>query len=147
MHLTLKFLGEVDEDRIPAIQTLMSETAVASPAFALTFKGTGVFPPQARTPRVLWIGTEEQPAILGLAERLAAALERVGFEREERPFRPHLTLGRVRHGSGIHDAVAELEKNRDTPFGEMTVRRITLFRSILKPTGAEYSILGESALP
>jgi 2'-5' RNA ligase len=96
---------------------------------------------------VLWIGTEEQPEILGLAERLAAALERAGFEREERPFRPHLTLGRVRHGAGIHDAVAELEKNRDMAFGEMTVRRITLFRSILKPTGAEYSILGESALP
>ena len=147
MHLTLKFLGEVEEARIPSIQVHMNEAAAASPAFSLKFRGTGAFPPQAKTPRVLWIGTEEQPAIMSLAERLAAVMEESGFEREDRPFRPHLTLGRVRHGQGIHDAVAELEKHRETVFGEMTVRRITLFRSVLKPTGAEYSVLGESPLP
>ena len=146
MHLTLKFLGEIDEDRIPPIRTLMDEMTAASPAFSLKFKGTGVFPPQARTPRVLWIGTEEQPAVFALAEKLVSSLERLGFAREERPFRPHLTLGRIRHGSGIQEAVLELEKNRETAFGEMVVTRITLFQSVLKPTGAEYSSLGESFL-
>jgi len=146
MHLTLKFLGEVEDERIPSVLTLMNEAAAAVPAFALKFKGTGTFPPQARTPRVLWVGTEEQPAVAGLAERLAAGLERLGFEREERPFRPHLTLGRVRRGYGIQEAVAELEKNRETEFGVTSVTRITLFKSVLKPTGAEYSVLGESPL-
>lgn len=146
MHLTLKFMGEIEEERIPPIRTIMNGAAAAVPAFSLKFKGTGVFPPQARTPRVLWIGTEEQPAVFDLTERLVSGLEPLGFAREERPFRPHLTLGRVRHGSGIQDAVAELEKNRETAFGEMTVTRITLFKSVLKPAGAEYSILEEGVL-
>ena len=146
MHLTLKFLGEVDEGRVPIVQTLMNDVAAASPAFPLKLKGTGFFPPQAKVPRVLWIGTEEQPAILNLEEKLVSGLERLGFAREDRPFRPHLTLGRVRHASGLGEAIAELEKNRETAFGEMVVTRITLFKSVLKSTGAEYSVLGEGPL-
>lgn len=146
MHLTLKFLGEIDEGQVLLIKTLMNDVAAASAAFPLKLRGTGFFPPQAKLPRVLWIGTEEQPAILNLEENLVSGLERLGFAREERPFHPHLTLGRVKHASGLREALAELEKNRETAFGEMVVDRIILFNSVLKPTGAEYSVLGESPL-
>ena len=146
MHLTLKFLGEIDESQVSLITRLMNDIGAASAAFPLKLKGTGFFPPQAKIPRVLWIGMEEQPAILDLVENLVSGLERLGFAREERPFHPHLTLGRIKHASGLQEAIAEMEKNRETAFGEMVVDKIILFKSILKPTGAEYSILGESPL-
>jgi len=73
-------------------------------------------------------------------------MERIGFTREQRKFHPHLTLGRVKFPSGLSETLRELEQQRDNDLGEMLVRKITFFQSILKPTGAEYAVVSEERL-
>lgn len=137
MHLTLKFLGEVGEDRVPAVEGGLRRAAAASSSFPLVLQGTGTFP-EGRSPRVIWAGFKEEPALLALQTAVEDGLEREGFPREGRAFHPHLTLGRVKSPSGIQKAIFELEKYRGFLFGEMTARKLTLFESVLKPQGAEY---------
>jgi len=146
MHITLKFLGEIDEPRAARVVEAMKAAASAIPAFGLSIRGTGAFPPVPRPPRVLWIGTDEPAAFLDLQTRLESALEALGFEPESRPFHPHLTIGRVKNPSVLGEAKAELERVKDAEFGEMTVRKITLFQSTLRPEGAVYSVIAEGAL-
>jgi 2'-5' RNA ligase len=146
LHITLKFLGEIDEAQAARVEEVMKAAAAAVPAFALRVRGTGAFPPPPRSPRVLWVGTDEPAAVLDLQVRLEAGLESLGFDRESRPFHPHLTLGRVKSTSGLRDAAAELERVKEAEFGEMTVRKITLYQSTLRPDGALYSVLAEGSL-
>jgi len=146
MHITLKFLGEIDEDQAVRAKDCVMSVAGTVAAFPLKIRGTGFFPPNARNPRVLWIGTSVEPVLHELQGELESRLAALGLPREERAFHPHLTLGRVKSPGGLHDVVAELNRNAHTEFGEMTVRKITLFKSTLKPTGAEYSILEEGRL-
>jgi 2'-5' RNA ligase len=146
LHITLKFLGEIDEAWVVRVEKAMTAAAAAVPAFALHVRGTGAFPPPPRPPRVLWVGTDEPSAVIDLQAKLEAGLESLGFDPESRPFHPHLTLGRVKSASGLRDAVAELERLQEAEFGEMTVRKITLYQSTLRPDGAVYSVLAEGAL-
>ena len=144
MHLTLKFLGEIDEVRSAQIMDLMKDIAGVTRPFSLEMKGTGFFPAESRHPRVLWIGTTGQPVLAELQERFESGLEKIGFDREVRPFHPHLTLGRIKGPVALAEISAELKKHEAAAFGEMTVDKVTLFKSELKPTGAEYSVLKES---
>jgi 2'-5' RNA ligase len=145
MHLTLKFLGEVGTDAMPAVETVLNVAASSHPAFPLSLHGTGIFP-GPKSPRVLWVGVKEEPALMGLQEDIDQGLEMEGYPREARAFHPHLTLGRVKSPARIKEALLELEKYQDASFGEMTVRKVALFESILKPQGAEYRVAGEFAL-
>jgi 2'-5' RNA ligase len=145
MHLTLKFLGEVSPDAMPAVETVLKVAASSHPPFPLALHGTGVFPGSKR-PRVLWVGVKELPVLMRLQEDIDQGLEKEGYPKEARAFHPHLTLGRVKSPARVNEAVCELEKYRDLSFGEMTVRKLALFESILKPQGAEYRVAGEFAL-
>lgn len=146
MHLTLKFLGEVGQDKLPAVENVLKEAAAASSRFPLVLMGTGTFP-GGKSPRVIWAGFKEDPALLSLQKAVEDGLEREGFPREEREFHPHMTLGRVKSPSRVREALVELEKYRETSFGEMTARKVTLFESVLKPQGAEYRAVSEFELP
>jgi len=143
LHLTLKFLGEIDEIQATQIKDLMKDIAGTTKPFPMEMKGTGFFPPASRHPRVLWIGTTEQPLLAELQERFEDGLEKIGFSREDRPFHPHLTLGRIKGPFALAEIIAELKKQEAAAFGEMIVNKVALFQSVLKPTGAEYSILEE----
>ena len=96
MHLTLKFLGEIDEDQAVNIAEILKNVCSISSSFPLSLRGTGFFPANARNPRVLWIGIIEEPALMNLQACLESELERLGFPKEERPFHPHLTIGRIK---------------------------------------------------
>jgi 2'-5' RNA ligase len=146
MHLTLKFLGEIDEDQAVNIAEILKNVCSISSSFPLSLRGTGFFPANARNPRVLWIGIIEEPALMNLQACLESKLERLGFPKEERPFHPHLTLGRVKSSLNLGEVMAELEKRKDADFGDMAVKKITFFKSTLKPSGAEYSHLAEGEL-
>jgi 2'-5' RNA ligase len=146
MHITLKFLGDIDEDQAVPVKDGLTTVAGTFAAFSLKIRGTGFFPLNARHPRVLWVGTSVEPVLNELQKEMESRLAALGFPREERAFHPHLTLGRVKAPGGLHDIVTEFNRNAHTEFGEMTVRKITLFKSTLKPTGAEYSILEEGRL-
>ncbi len=145
LHLTLKFLGEVGAEAMPAVENVLRTAASGHRPFPLVLSGTGTFPGGKR-PRVLWVGVREEPDLMGLQEDIDAGLEKEGYPREARAFHPHLTLGRVKGPSYIEEAVRELGKKRDTVFGEMTVRKVAMFESVLKPQGAEYRVAEEFEL-
>jgi len=146
MHLTLKFLGEIEDAQVSPIKNITGSVSKKYPRFPLTVRGTGFFPANPKYLRVLWVGVEEQPALMGLQRELESELEKLGFAREKRAFHPHLTLGRVRTPSNLSEILEELETNKIAAFGAMTVQKITFFQSQLKPSGAEYTALSESEL-
>ena len=146
MHLTLKFLGEIDPRTVPSVEEEIRRASALSRRFPLVLEGTGCFP-GGRRPRVLWIGIREEPALGDLHKRLDEGLARLGFVQEERPFHAHLTIGRVKGPGGLSGVLGELEKSRTALFGTMAVEKVTLFQSILRPAGAEYRVVTEFDLP
>lgn len=146
MHLTLKFLGEVSENQIPEIQTVLDRLAKDYSRFQLSLKGTGTFPPAARIPRVVWVGIEKNDALQNIQARVENELHKIRFPKEKRKYHPHLTLGRVKGSQNLQTVMETLNQHKEEEFGKMTVNKLTLFKSTLKPTGAEYTILAESYL-
>jgi 2'-5' RNA ligase len=145
MHLTLKFLGPIDDGQALRVKDIMVRAAGRHHAFPLKLEGTGAFPGEG-SPRVLWVGIAAADELAALQADLDTALEAEGFEREKRDFRPHLTLGRVKGPDRLPRAMAELAKRRDESFGSMVATRITLFESLLHPEGAEYRTVLEVPL-
>jgi 2'-5' RNA ligase len=141
VHLTLKFLGDVPRTRIDAIRDRVARAARDAAPFALQARGAGVFPGLHR-PRVLWLGVIGQTDSLAvLAEKTDAALATLGFPKEKRSFRGHLTIGRFKgrvNPQQLREGIAALTEVASEAF---PVRRVVVFRSVLKPTGAEYSPL------
>jgi RNA 2',3'-cyclic 3'-phosphodiesterase len=141
IHLTLKFLGDVDPERTEGIASKAEACVKAIGTFFIGVKGCGGFP-NPRNPRVIWIGVEEPSGLLKeLQARLEQGMEEMGFTREGRGYTPHLTVGRLRSGKGKGEVAQALEAMRDSNLGSMEVREVCLFRSLLKPTGAEYTKL------
>lgn len=145
LHLTLKFLGEVDEEGVDLVKGVLEKVAGSHPAFPLGFAGTGAFPDE-RNPRVLWVGFAAEPTLMALQADLDRELEAEGFAREARAFHPHLTLGRVKGPVRVRNAVLELGKEQPERLGGMTVRKIAIFESRLSPEGAEYHEIAEFGL-
>jgi len=145
VHLTIKFLGDVEENTIPALAAAASEAIAGNRALPLRIAGTGVFPSPSR-PRVVWLGLGGDLAGL---ERLRRDVETVaagfGFAPENRPFKPHLTLGRVRSERGRTELLAGLEKLDPGPV-EFTAGEVILFKSDLRPSGAVYTALHRMTL-
>jgi 2'-5' RNA ligase len=140
LHLTLKFLGRVDDARIPEIERSLQAGLAALPRFTVSCRGLGVFP-AIRRPRILWAGLEGG-ALAQLAAAAEQALEPLGFPREEREFKPHLTIGRWRETARGGDALrGELERWRHHDFGASAVDEAVLFQSVLNPRGAVYTAL------
>ncbi len=144
LHFTLAFLGEQPEGAVDRASEA-AQAAIALPQFELAISGRSAFPGMSR-PRVLWLGAGEGAAPLrALAEKLCAGLRERGFALEDRPFRAHLTLGRVRQ-RGDRDARRALEA---IPAGELArfeVRELALMQSILGPSGAKHIELRSFAL-
>jgi len=140
IHLTLRFLGDVDEGkRAPLVAALK---AVRGQAFEAAVRGIGFFP-NPRRPRVVWAGVEEPTGRLAALQRgVEEAVVRLGFEPEERgEFHPHLTLGRLgdpKRTGRLGEAAQAMEKRE---FGAFRVPAFQLFRSELRPDGARYSVL------
>jgi 2'-5' RNA ligase len=141
MHLTLKFLGQVPEDRLPEVREAVEAVATATPRIRLACAGLGFFPGPSR-PRVVWAGiTEGVGALKVLAAVLEAALEPLGFPPEGRPFRGHVTLGRVRSPRAGSSLARAMSDTGDTSFGAWTASQVVLYRSHLRPTGSIYEPL------
>jgi len=122
-HLTLKFLGDVSGDRVPELESAMRDAAPGPALTALIPLGLGGAPSLAR-PRVLWIDVEQSPALMQLQSRLDSGLSDLGFRSEPRPFRPHITLGRIQSGRAIRptdvDALRSLAAELDFGIGVVT---------------------------
>jgi len=144
LHLTLTFLGEVDEARGPAIVDALTER-LAVPVFTIAFGGVGLFPPDG-PPRVVWLGVARGARETIEVEReVAGRLDRIGLAREARPFRPHLTLGRWRTSSPA-DRRRLLAGAGAGEIVSMPVPFVTLYQSRLSPDGPTHTPLVRAAL-
>jgi RNA 2',3'-cyclic 3'-phosphodiesterase len=141
MHLTLAFLGEVREERMAALRDTLAATVTPRPPLALMASGLGGFP-SARRPRVVWAGiVGEGEALRRTAAAVASALVPLGFPAEERPFRGHVTLARVRSPRGLQPLGNAIAAGVHADFGRWTAREVVLYRSHLRPSGAVYEPL------
>ena len=144
-HLTLKFLGDVDEAKVAPIAAALERELYPFSCFTINAKGLGVFPDLKR-PRILWVGLVggELNALASTAEK---ALVPFGFAAEKKTFTPHLTIGRWRQFNGSPKELGdEIEKWRGHDFGRSNVDEVILFQSVLKPEGAVYRPLKVVAL-
>jgi 2'-5' RNA ligase len=144
MHLTLLFLGEVPEPRAPALVDAMN-TAVDLAAFDLAFSGTGMFPMRG-APRVLWIGVAEgASSLVRLQSAIAARVRELGIAFDDRPFHPHLTIGRWRESrSSVRAAFAAATRRAE--IARIVVGGATLYRSHLSSSGATHVPLARANL-
>jgi RNA 2',3'-cyclic 3'-phosphodiesterase len=140
IHLTLKFLGEIDPAMLPNVVEALTASVELEPALSLRLRGVGGFP-NLRNPRVIWCGIEENiEQMVRLQEKVENSCCSLGFDREERPFRPHLTLARAnshRNIQGLADCIKTVSELQS----EFSADHINICRSTLTPRGAIYDIL------
>lgn len=144
IHLTLKFLGDIPRSQVDAVAQAMASAVSGMAPFSFTVEGRGCFP-NFRRPTVIWVAVKEKSGALArLHKAVEEACASLGYPPEERPFRPHLTLGRVPREAGParQEAVgAAVEQTEVGLLGTVDVRAIHLMRSDLQPGGAVYSEL------
>ncbi len=147
IHLTLKFLGDIEEHRVLEISNVLEVVAQEHRAFDLTLQGVGAFPRLA-SPRVLWVGLKPSDELTRIHRELDKALARIGFTPEKRAFRGHLTLARL-NGEHWDESLRRffLESDRISDGLTFSAHQLVLFRSELKPGGAVYSPLHICRLP
>lgn len=141
IHLTLKFLGNVSDERVPEIASAVDQAVLGAEPFEMSLVGFGAFP-ALRRPQVVWVGVEANAVLQGLQERIETGLAELRFPRETRAFHPHLTLGRARKRStvgqfkGLGDLLQGL-RYRDASI----VDAVDLMCSRLQPGGAVYDVV------
>lgn len=144
VHLTLKFFGNVRKDKLPLISAAAARVTTEAP-FSIHIGGTGVFPKPNR-PQVLWIGVEDPSGRLSeLQRRLEEECAKEGFAKEDRAYRPHLTIARLRHPEGARQLAETHLRTKFTPI-EISVTELVLFRSELGPKGSRYTVISRQSL-
>jgi RNA 2',3'-cyclic 3'-phosphodiesterase len=145
IHLTLAFIGDTEEKRIRVLSSMLKERCAGFGEFDFNLTGTGVFK-NLRDPRVLWAGIQSAERLIQLNNIIAEGLKLDGFEIEERQFKPHLTLGRIKSVKNIENLKTMLERYKDNQFQIVHVNEVILFESILVQTGPLYKPLGKYLL-
>ena len=141
MHLTLKFLGEIEEERLKEIGTALSLSVIGIKPFSLDVSGIGTFP-DIRRPRVIWIGLKEDGNnMIELQRNVEKELEKLGFAAEKRGFTPHITLGRIRSPKNIERLLNLVDEEKAIDLDGFEVTNIHLMQSELRPAGAIYTEL------
>jgi 2'-5' RNA ligase len=147
LHVTLLFLGEVNDREVPAMCTAVAEVCTQHAPFPMTVETVGCFP-NPRRPRVVWVGTGEGAAELtALHDALEGLLLALGcYRREERQYTPHVTLGRVKSDHPTDKLAAGLAKYAKWQGGQIAVREILVLSSELTPQGPVYTVLSRAKL-
>ena len=134
LHLTLKFIGDVEEADLPDVVEAVRRAAAPRPPFSFETRGTGAFP-SPRRPRVIWVGVAPNDALFDLQGDVERELAGVGVPREERRWSPHLTVGRIRDTESAPDLSGALASLR-APEESVSVTEVLVMRSRLAPSGA-----------
>lgn len=143
LHFTLKFLGGITPPQLAGVVAAAREVAARTQRFSITLAGLGAFP-SARRPRVVWAGVSSgADHLVALAEDLDVVLRSAHASREDRPFRPHLTIARVRDAAPVRDLSKEIDALRELEWGCQTVGAICVMESHLRPSGAVYQPVEE----
>lgn len=146
IHITLKFLGDIEEDSVEKVAAIIEEASEGQRPFEVAIRSSGAFP-NLKNPRVIWLGIEDkEKGLVQLQQPMDDGLKALGFEPEEREFKPHLTLGRVKGQKGKEALAAAVSELKGLDLGSFEVDRVILYKSELKPTGAVYTKLREIKL-
>jgi 2'-5' RNA ligase len=140
LHLTLKFLGEIDKARLSEIKDVVSTLTGRHRRMTLSLNGIGVFP-NLSNPRIFWVGLGgETEKFASLAEEIDLGISALGFPREDRSYNPHLTIGRFKSPHGASELISQA---RQYPLPELTfsISEVNIMRSILNPQAAVYTSL------
>jgi 2'-5' RNA ligase len=141
LHLTMEFLGEQPESAIPALREALAEAVAGYAPVTLSIRGLGAFP-NLRSPRIVWLGVEPDPKLELLQHDLARACGELGYERDARAFRPHITLGRARAPLRAEAARVLATAARAVDYsGAVEARTVDLMESRLLPGGPRYSVV------
>jgi 2'-5' RNA ligase len=136
LHLTLKFFGEVGSDRLDVIAEAIRFAAAGAGPQALALGELGAFPSRSR-PRILWVGVHAPPSLELLQDRIERGSEAIGFAPEGTPFKPHVTLGRVREGQRIPSRGLDAHADRLQPM-PFVAEQLVLYESVLTTGGPRY---------
>lgn len=136
LHLTLKFLGEVRDSVMMQACDVIRDTASECEAFGLRIQGLGVF---GRPARVVWAGCEVPPELIKIQTRLESEFEKIGWDKEKRPFAGHLTICRVKSATAGRSLTQAVEAYADEIFGSVSIDQLVLYESQLDRTGPEYN--------
>jgi 2'-5' RNA ligase len=145
VHVTLKFLGDTEESMVDQIEELIKGCAKGVLPFTVRLRGMGAFPSMSNM-RVVWVGMEDAQPLGQIANRLDDSLKALGFERDSKGFKPHLTLARTRSARNIANLQEIIRENAATDFGDYPVDSIRLKKSVLSPSGPTYSVVREIML-
>ena len=149
LHITLKFLGYVEPDRMESVARAVERVVDGMHGFDMTLSGVGAFPKVSR-PSVIWVGvTKGGEELKQLADRTEDALERIGFAREPRGFSAHVTLGRVKSPRGrdrLCKLIESAPEGRDEPVDSVKVGSVAVMKSDLYHSGPVYTVVKESDL-
>jgi RNA 2',3'-cyclic 3'-phosphodiesterase len=143
IHLTLKFLGDVSLAHLDMLKDNLLTEVKTHPSFEFSVGGAGAFP-NARQPRVVWVSVQAPPELLTLQSAIECKMGKLGYSREERPFSPHLTLGRVSRNATnqeAHQIGQALQAIKVGFLGLVNAQGVSLFKSDLQPTGSVYTCL------
>jgi 2'-5' RNA ligase len=145
IHITLKFLGDIDEDLVDSITASMQRAVAGIKPFTLKFSGLGAFPNQNYI-KVIWIGLDNTENLEVIAKRLDSDLKTLGFRPEKRGFSAHLTVARVKSRRGKDELWKLISQYKTSEFGEIEVGTIRLKKSDLTPKGPIYTTIKEIKL-
>lgn len=146
IHLTLKFLGEISEEKLQQVIAALEITAKETPCFEISIKDIGAFP-KIDYPRVIWVGLDKgAKESTEIALKVDEELSKIGFGKESRPFAAHLTIGRVRSSKNKEALKDKITQYTIHNTHDELVSRITLFKSTLTPKGSIYTKLHEARL-
>jgi 2'-5' RNA ligase len=138
-HITLKFLGDVEQEKLPALSATLMALSALHLSFELWYESLGAFPDLVH-PRVLWAGARKNDSLSALHQSIDEACERFGFAREPRVFHPHITFGRVKGSRNVGRLTARLKSITFEPI-RMHCSELLLIKSDLHPTGSIYATL------
>ena len=144
-HITVKFLGETDENLIPEISNILTSIAEKYPKFNISIENIGTFPNPFK-PRVLWFGVKTDEFVPQMAKEIDFELTRLDFEEENRIFTPHLTVARIKFLKNIDTLQGFIEENSGKIFQKDLIKELILYESILQPQGPVYKPLKIFAL-
>lgn len=141
LHITLKFLGEIEENKVEEVEKILSEISKSKKSFEVEVKEIGVFP-NLSFPRVIWIGIKDDTnSLLSIVNLLEKKLCEHGFKKEDKEFVAHLTIARIKKLNNLSEIKNYVEKHKNVDFGKNKVNNITFFQSILRPEGPEYKVI------
>jgi 2'-5' RNA ligase len=144
-HLTLAFLGNTEEEKIRIVLQMLKEISPGFGAFGFSLAGAGLFR-SIQDPRVIWIGIKDQERLAELNALVMKGLINAGFNIEMRPFRPHITLGRIKSINDPSLLKSEIEFYQDTVIQHVAVNEVILYESITLPAGPIYKPIGKFSL-